>query len=237
MNLCAPKIDKCINKFCTYKPRNYSYFAISKINSIFNFLNKINKKEIWLFENRGTIKDYDDFDKLIKRNLVKDFNEFISWWKEDYPEKTYYYKLKGIEKDNNKKLLLNYKCIMYNDDNYKVISKDNREYNIFLSWINTSLKKSIDMVKNNIYNDYIEFNLPNKYKIGIILKDDYIKVYPEYKGNSKYIGIVPNTRITLYSRDLFKENVNEFIHLYKSSEEKLTGYIKWYKEEQLYIKN
>lgn len=79
--------------------------TIKLIKTLFTELKRIKscgdneRRELWLEVPRGSIEDFGDYESAREFEDVENYEEFESWWKEEYPEESYWYHLVTVEND------------------------------------------------------------------------------------------------------------------------------------------
>ena len=165
----------------------YNDEAYVIINEIMALLQKITPcssngcRELWFCLERGPIEEYRNFEEDLEDGTVKNYEEFVKNWKDDYPDEEKWYHFYGVEVDNG------YQSISIN--NYHVVDVDPRleksafPYDIseFISFLKEKVEFCIQQIRDGVYMDYIRPRIPDTYKTGTILQSDLWGLDPEEK--------------------------------------------------------
>lgn len=215
--------------------------SISELDLFFELLKTNIEPEIkydnnhWTFyvtEEKGSLEEYKQYidkDYYDENDVAYLLEEF-----EYYKEKEWI-KISTVETDNG------YRIIQFNNRNYITVSpkndKQSFKYDIseLLEWLISKIKTVIYDLKNNLYNEQITKELPNKFKTGTIRRRDLWKLSPEIKEN--YLELISQERIKEFieyvnnskeepEQRLMTMTVNDFLkycsYCYRSN--KMEGY-------------
>lgn len=185
--LYAPELDRYLR---VLEVRNLNSQSCSKktkvkINELYEVMDLIepqpygdNLKILYFTVPRGDITHYGNYEELKKDGEVKSYKEFEKFFQEDYPDSLYWYKLVVTSNENYRVVSVNRNLIVYTnlDDE---LPYDIPYLNDLLDFIIVKAKKSIKLMKDGIYNDYVKNNLSFKNRFGVIKRSDYWNIYPE----------------------------------------------------------
>ncbi len=107
MNATAPNIDRYLHYFehrrypepwpATDRVRNAMEPLFAALAPLAPLKQNNEAKAIWLKIPRGDIFDYDTFEELKDAGEVKTYEEYVEYWKEDYPHEYKWYELIIVE--------------------------------------------------------------------------------------------------------------------------------------------
>jgi len=238
----APQIDNFIFR---YHGEEYNIDKKSQrlLDELYSVLSEIkpcgddDRHILWIRAERGTIEDYGDFDTLLRDEEVSSREEFEDNWKRDYPDEYYYYRLTTVQYRNWRTVALNGEPVI------QINPEKNGGWihNIsdFLNWLILEVKRVIEMLRKDEYNDYIQKTLPYKYRTGTVSMKEYWKLYPD--AEKKHFDILSRSECDQFIRHLSEANdeehykpsgrfsemtVNRYIELCRLgyNENKLEGY-------------
>lgn len=198
--LVAPDIDHLLNYFERGWRNMESPTAqlVEAIKPLFDTVSDLKPcrendeaKQIWITVPRGTIEDFGDFEEMKSYGEVKTRKQFEKRWKEEYPDEVKWYKVVIAMTDDER---FAYRAISV--DGNCIVSSSLRDglaeqkelYSekyalILLPLLTEAVKKSMDMLRNGAYNDFVEKNLPYQHRTGVISRKDLWTVYPENREN------------------------------------------------------
>lgn len=186
----APKLDSLLRifKIDSFNPKTYDSKVKEKLNELFCLLDIIKSvddndeiKILYFSVEKGTIKDYGDYEELKSLGDVSNFEDFEKYYKEDYPDDIYWYRLVTGKYENYRTISINYNSIIYADMNDGIDDFELYQLQELLDFIIIKVKEIINMLNDNTYNDYILNNLSYKNKFGVIKRCDYWNIYPNFK--------------------------------------------------------
>lgn len=173
------------------------------INQIYEELDRIkacgedNRHELWLRAERGTIEDFGNYDEWLEDEMVNNYEEFVQWWKDEYPEEEIWFNLVTIKRDDYEAIFLDKKLI------YQSRTFAAYDYNVDLTelfnWMLGAVKKCIVEMEKGTYNSYVSANLNVFERTGIINRKDYWDIFPEYRDN--------------YFQNITKQEIDRFVTL------------------------
>ena len=206
--LVAPDVDSLLRCFDRYhmNPTQSTPALLSAADPLFDLLAPLaplkkndEAKAIWLRIPRGTIEDYDSFEDMKEYGEVETYEEYEKRWREDYPEEYKWYELVAVRSYDRDGSLRYYGISL---DNETVVSAtmEDRSYSDFNGYYNEeaactlcrviapAVHESIDLLKENRYNDVVESGLPYEFRTGVIKRADLWEYEPECKKND-YDGL------------------------------------------------
>ena len=83
--------------------------AIDKVYAILEAVEPCgedNRRELWLKAERGTIDDYDDYERLKDEEVVENYEEFEKMWHDEYPDEISWDHLVTIERNDYRAMFL-----------------------------------------------------------------------------------------------------------------------------------
>ncbi len=224
--LVAPDVDRLL-RFFDRRFRNPSKItprqreAVEELWNILSPLKPLKKNEeaksIWICVPRGDISDYDDFEELKDCGEVETYEEYLELYKQDYPDAVKWYELTVVKSYEDDSL----RYIAVGLDNKTVITAvKNSDDGIFpdteeaavelCKLIEPPVRESLQLLRDGIYNEKIENELPYWFRTGVIKRSDMWEAFPDFKENE--------------SEELSEETIEEFRNMLKSgrnSDEKI----------------
>lgn len=140
-------------------------------------------KAIWLMIPRGNIEDWLSFEDAKEYYEFTDDQEYEDRWKSEYPNEECWYRLIVSEYKGFIGVSLGGNYFIGAETQEPPVDFD-RYYGymeILLDLINESAQKSMDMLRDGTYNNYVANNLPFWLRTGIIKRSDWWKHFPEYR--------------------------------------------------------
>ena len=160
-------------------------------------------KHIYISVPRGAIEEFGDYNEYYEDGEVESREEFEDLWKDYYPDEVYWYKIGFTQYKQKYFIFVNdaliFQCETLND-NYTFVVDSSYIYS-FIDALCGKIQESVNLLKAGEYNDYIERNLPYKYRYGLIKMKDYWDAVPDAK--------------RFYTEDI-KEQYLERLHQYMS---------------------
>ena len=139
--------------------------------------------EFWTELRRPTREEYIEyhFDEDLNDETQKE--TLAGYWEEDYPDENVWYKITVIEDHAIKEksfygVFVNNDYVLSIGDPNELRSWAPTDAQELLSWLHESADETIEKVRSGTYNEWIEKNLPYKYRTGTILRKDYYDAYP-----------------------------------------------------------
>lgn len=191
----APQIDNYISWLgdknrggfsdnCTFTEDSYKL-----IDKFFDLLKKIlpvsenGCRELWFCVDRGTIKDFGDYEEFYEIGEVENYDEFEQLWKDYYPEEKKWYYVEAVydEKIDYKAVTVNHEFVIVVDS----CAEKGYEHDIadFAEWLCDETEKCINQMKNGTYMDFVRANLPVEYRTGTITQNNLWDIYPDSKAD------------------------------------------------------
>ncbi len=146
-------------------------------------------KSIWICVPRGDISDYDSFDDLKEYGDVETYEEYLELYKQDYPYEVKWYELVVVESYEKDGSLFYYgvglgdkPVITARINEEEKTSSDREDAAVELcALIEPAVKESLQLLKDGIYNERIENELPYWFRTGVVKRSDLWKAYPDTK--------------------------------------------------------
>ena len=195
--LVAPDIDRLLKYFDRgyLNPSGIRPSLAKAMEPLFEMLKPIapleyndEAKTIWLLIPRGDISDFDSFEDLKEWDVVKTYKEYEDLWQEDYPLEKMWYPfviVDGKNKDGQtffRGVSLGNKTIISAQMDKQGGPDYSDEAAVTLcELIIPAIKESLEMVKNGTYNDFVNTNLPYKFRTGVIKRSVLWKYNPDHK--------------------------------------------------------
>lgn len=192
----------------------HSKAAIALVDEIFETLKEFKTfpdhddeiVTLFLEAPKGTIDEFGDYEELHEMGGYDTYEEFVEDWEWRCPNESKWYFFESIKTDfGYKAIFLGHRGMIACDprDEYYGKTPDWMEEYIhpYLKWLNSALKKAIEMLKAGTYNDYVSKYLDYESRTGTIPRNDFWKVFPESKED--------------YFSDISEEDVKEFVDLVK----------------------
>ena len=145
--------------------------VVKELNKITPSYNERDLKgwTLWFTVPRGTCKDYTDYSYYYDEETNISKKEILDCWRKDYPMKDYWYKLTVATEKEYTALRIDNAVLIRQD-----LSREENnhfrdtDYTNLLKFLKKKLKEIILMMKEDTYNEYVENNLPFKYREGVI---------------------------------------------------------------------
>lgn len=135
---------------------------------------------LWLCADRGSIKDYGDYDEMLECGEVSNREEFEKLWKLDYPDEKEWFHFGALEdKDSGYRCIhINHRLIIETDPRRQ---PDSFPYTIseLVEWLIEAVQGVITELKEDTYNSRVQQQLPVQHRTGTIRRKDFWDVYPD----------------------------------------------------------
>lgn len=173
----------------SFDVEKYSIEEVEKINKIFEKLDCIKdcgddeRKELYFSIPKGNIDDYIKYFGIEKDNMdfytdFDNYDEFENDYNDRYSKDVYWYKLVSTKYKGFRVISINNKVIVQTNVDETEGFKNLRIQEL-LDIILVKVDECIEMLKNNIYNDYVKNNISSLKRVGIIKRSDYMDFNPE----------------------------------------------------------
>lgn len=139
-----------------------------------------NRRELWLKAERGTIEDYDDYERLKDEEVVESYDEFKGMWLDEYPDEVSWYHLVTIKREDYRAMFLGRELIYQS----RILeAHSSYEYNVeeLFLWMQDAVKRCIEGMQEGIYNTDVNDNLSARQRTGTILRKDYWEIFPKQR--------------------------------------------------------
>ena len=142
--LTAPEMDNLIRIFeiKTFNPEYYDNKVKEQLNELYDLLDKIKPLEggddlkiIYFSTERGSIKDYGDYEELLEYGDISSYEEFERNYNEEYTDEIYWYRLVTSKYENYRAISINHKSIIYADMNSESTHFENKQLQELLAFI------------------------------------------------------------------------------------------------------
>lgn len=138
-------------------------------------------RELRLTAERGSIKEFGDYDDYLENEMVENRKNFEELWKIYYPDPVKWYLFSVSHYDGDYFIGIDNKLTLH----IKKESSDIQEsvHSQLISWIDHAVGGCIDRLKKDPagYNRYVKRNLPFSKRVGRILRQQYWDIDPEEK--------------------------------------------------------
>ena len=212
----APKVDHWIfvlkdGKFVFDKK---TLDAIDKVYEILEAVEPCgedNRRELWLKAERGTIEDYDDYERLKDEEVVENYEEFEKMWHDEYPDEISWYHLVTIERDDYRAMFLGRELIYQSQI---LEAHSSYEYNVeeLFIWMQDAVKKCIAKMQEETYNDDVNNNLNARQRTGTISRKDYWDIFPDRKAS--YLSDIKDVEIKKFVSYISEQKGNQPVGRY-----------------------
>lgn len=177
----APAIDGFIQRF---RRERYDVDEQSKVlmDELYSLIDKMepcgddDRHVFWVCEERGTIEDYGNYEELLADGIVETKEQFEDCWHEEYPNEVSWYLVTTLQYKEYRTIGLNSTAVVQ-------IEPDGNgwEYDIsdFLQWLIGKVKEILLKVKNHTYFQWVNSELPYRYRKGSILTEQFWAIFPE----------------------------------------------------------
>lgn len=162
--------------------------AIRLLDELFDLLDPIapmgndDNKRIWIWVARGSADDAWDYEDMLACGDVKDREDFEKQFKEYYPYDTYWFPLQIMRFPGYQAVILMYDCILERDTREGTFDQSRKAWNNedckMLKFLIEASERSFRMIKAGTYNDFVQENLPLRYRRGAVPSKIFHKVYP-----------------------------------------------------------
>ena len=206
----APKLDFLIDVFDNkgYNSQSYDPEIKEKINTLYSLLETIKPvdedeyKVLYFSVLKGNIEEYGDYEELKRIGDVKNYQEFVDRFNNEYPDDVYWYKMITTKYKNYCSLSINSKNVIYADMDTEGSILENYQLQEVLDFLILKVDECVKKLQEGTYNKYIEENYSYKNKFGVIKRNELLKLYPEIKKN--FLNEISEEEI-----DYFLENVSD----------------------------
>lgn len=177
----APQIDSFMRR---YRREEYSLDQKSTelLGRLYTLLSEIEpcgsdeRRTVWIRAGRGTLDDYGDYEMMLEEGEVESREQFEEYWRLDYPDEYYYYKLTTVRYKDWRTVALNGEAVIQINPEKNGWEHDISEY---IEWMISEVENVLDLLRKGVYNSYIRETLPYKYRKGVISAKEYWKLYPD----------------------------------------------------------
>ena len=137
------------------------------------------RHELWIAAERGTLADFGDYEEYLDVGEVKTYEEFETLWQDYYPDPVKWYPLTTV-------VYQDYFSVFLDNELVLQITPDGERQNEYnkselIAWLSTKADDCLALLKAGTYNDMIAQSLPERKRVGKILREDYWRVFPEEK--------------------------------------------------------
>ena len=188
--------------------------AIDKVYAILEAVEPCgedNRRELWLKAERGTIDDYDDYERLKDEEVVENYEEFEKMWHDEYPDEISWYHLVTIERNDYRAMFLGRELIYQS----RILEDHSSyEYNVeeLFVWMQDAVKKCIAQMQEETYNDEVNNNLNARQRTGTISRKDYWDIFPERKDS--YLSDITDAEVKKFVSYISEQHGNKPVGSY-----------------------
>ena len=196
----APDIDCLIRCFYNrnLNPKLSTPALLNGVKPLFEALEPLKPyskneevKVIWLRIPRGTIEDYYSFEDLKMYGEVETYEDYVEMWECDYPEEFVWYELVVVWSEDKEGQLRYYGMSLGNKriisatlEEKTMTSKEfycEEEAICLCKLILPAVEQSMKLLREGVYNDFVEKNLPYQFRTGVIKRYEIWKEDKEHK--------------------------------------------------------
>lgn len=198
MTIKAPKVDGLLRWFDRgYRnssvPSEKTVAAMEPLFSALEPLAPLKKndevKSIWVKIPRGDISDYGSFEEMKDWGEVETYEEFVARWKEDYPDEFNWYRIviaEGFNQDGSLRyrgVSIGNKMVISADMDCGTVEEKFEDDAAFelCGIMAIAANESIQKLRDGVYNDEVNNELPYGFRTGVIKRADVWKKEPEDK--------------------------------------------------------
>ena len=188
--------------------------AIDKVYAILEAVEPCgedNRRELWLKAERGTIEDYDDYERLKDEEVIENYEEFEKMWHDEYPDEISWYHLVTIERNDYRAMFLGRELIYQS----RILeAHSSYEYNVeeLFVWMQDAVKKCIAQMQEETYNDEVNNNLNARQRTGTISRKDYWDIFPERKDS--YLSDITDAEVKKFVSYISEQHGNKPVGSY-----------------------
>lgn len=188
--------------------------AIDKVYAILEAVEPCgedNRRELWLKAERGTIEDYDDYERLKDEEVIENYEEFEKMWHDEYPDEISWYHLVTIERNDYRAMFLGRELIYQS----RILeAHSSYEYNVeeLFVWMQDAVKKCIVQMQEETYNDEVNNNLNARQRTGTISRKDYWDIFPERKDS--YLSDITDAEVKKFVSYISEQHGNKPVGSY-----------------------
>ena len=148
-------------------------------------------KSIWLQIPRGDISDYDSYEDLKDAGEVDSYDEYLAYWKKDYPDEFKWYELiifEGPRQGNVRpfravslghRTIIN--ALMDEEASEPLFTEDAAVE--LCGLIEKAAEEAIRKLRDGTYNDEVNASLPIEFRTGVIKRSELWKLHPQIQNN------------------------------------------------------
>ena len=188
--------------------------AIDKVYAILEAVEPCgedNRRELWLKAERGTIEDYDDYERLKDEEVIENYEEFEKMWHDEYPDEISWYHLVTIERNDYRAMFLGRELIYQS----RILeAHSSYEYNVeeLFVWMQDAVKKCIVQMQEETYNDEVNNNLNARQRTGTMSRKDYWDIFPERKDS--YLSDITDAEVKKFVSYISEQHGNKPVGSY-----------------------
>lgn len=171
------------NSYAVTNPKSHCILlGIKLLLDIFEPISDDYRHGLWIEIPRGEPSDWVSFEEVKDRGEAKTEEEYLSYWQCEFPQDTYWYYLSVSQYRGKTFLHISdndmHWCIIHDDIDRNSHSHDPLDW--FLDPLLTFLKEKVAEIAKNpeIYNRYVEENLPKRQRTGHIPRKDLDRIVP-----------------------------------------------------------
>lgn len=208
----APQVMHSIDWLKHAKPTVFTEESYRLLDVLFEKLKAIapvpgahnDRKEFWLYADRGPIEDFGDYEGLKTDEMVRNYEEFEEWWKGEFPDEKEWFNFVAVEEEGYRVVCLGQKVIIHTYPQREIGFYDVTD---IVQWLIDSVDDVVEQLKAGTYNQTVNAELPARHRTGTIRRADYWEIFPELKEE--------------YFENISQEDVDEFLMLMESHDDKL----------------
>lgn len=144
-------------------------------------------KRFWIRVLRGSADDSFSYDEMREWGDVKSRDEFKSEFLSFFPDEEYWFPIETMEYRGYRAVFLQYRCILEYEPRKDMPAQGRQDWGdeveIMLDFLISKAKECMALIMEGRYNEYIDENLPLKYRKGYIETKYYYQAFPEAREN------------------------------------------------------
>jgi len=137
-------------------------------------------RSIWIEIPRGSIEDFGDYEEFLEEEMVRNYEDFVELWHDDYPEETKWYMFSIMTYKNEYYFFFDSVLTFHVKLSEEVadrvyFSKD------LIGWLNEIVLDTLNGIKTDVggYNAHLNSHLPFNRRFGKLFRKDYWSIFPE----------------------------------------------------------
>lgn len=125
----------------------------------------------WVKAAKGSIEDFGDYEQLHDVGEYNSYDEFVNHWEQRYPKDFYWYKIEFVSRNDYYMLVINGSVVISISPERKPQSWGN-DFSELLEALIEEVDGIVGKLEDGTYNDWINNELPHRYRFGTIMRKD-----------------------------------------------------------------